>query len=150
MALTRVNALRRLADRLGSGEIGAEGVWLAGALRQYLDHACTGMSLPVALNLEPSWWLAERRARRDNAFREYAERFLAGRDDAADALGTAVRRYESGRWLSDRRAGRCPPQFNGSPREVLFTACWANSPDGSLPMPTSEKQIKRILSNCDN
>jgi hypothetical protein len=143
--LDRVDALRRVAARLIAGELGADGVWLGVALDRYLQGASDGLTLGAALDVEPgAWWQAEQRARRDDALREYAQRFLQGGSGwaRATALSEAVLRYASTAWLQDRRTG-LSAGMAGLPREVLhraFAAC-----DGD--MPGSAKQFERILTD---
>jgi hypothetical protein len=148
----RIDAIRRLVVRLGTGEVGADGVWLAGALQQYLDHASDVLTLGAAAEVEPgAWWQAERRARRDDALREYADRFLPSgsiRARAAD-LRAALRRYEAVQWLSDRRAGKLPDGMEGTPRSYLFRACIA-AVDGISAAQRSLKSIERALSHCSD
>lgn len=141
---TGVDALRRLALRLAAGDVGEDGRRVAAGFECYLASAADGVTLEAALGLEPGWWVQERRSRRDEALREYA-RLSPSETTPAVALASAVSRYAAGQWLRDRQTG-LKAGLEGTPHARLFEAFSANDADeGGASMPTSVKQMRRIL-----
>jgi hypothetical protein len=154
-----VDVLRRVACRLQAGDLGDDGLWLGQCFFRYFDDACRGLTVGRALGLEPehasaSWWLIERRARRNEALREYARRYLSAGDSPwqhASILAAELRRYERSQWLRDRKLSEVPASYHNTPFELLFYACRASVDDGQRGPPTSAKHLERILtSHCSD
>jgi hypothetical protein len=134
-------ALARIARCAETGALGADGNWFTRGIQSYLrgqpfDHA-----------MRAAWSSACRR-RRDDALRQFARLYPAGISAWAAAVLTAteLRRYESSAWLRDREMVEPPSYYQGTPIGLLYMACRANADAGERGMPTSTKQLARILS----
>jgi hypothetical protein len=148
-----IDLLCYVAAGLRAGVLGDAGVRFAGGLEAYLKNAPVGLTLDRAMgvNVEPGgspWWVELACKRRDDLLVEYARRFCLPATAAA-SLTDALRAYERRSWPRDRGSREMPPEYAGKHRELLYRAFRENESVAPGRMPTSHKQLRRILaSNC--
>lgn len=138
--MTPITRLRAIAGRLIERD-DPEAAWFSAVLQEYEAGARHGMTLEQAFGLacapgERPWWHAEACERRDALLRDLAERqfpALSARG-AAEAIVTALTRYETTAWRRDRAYLSPPEGLRGDLFRLL-----------RLEAPLSEGTIRRAL-----
>ncbi len=143
-----VDQLRVLVSALETGEpLPAElAMPLAWGVRRYLANAADGLTLDSALGLavggQQSWWLVERRGRRDAAIQALGALAtapaMASRARHVAGLIAAYRRSAS--WKRDQYASEAPPHLT-----AVQALAWTALMNGPVP---EQRQIQSILAGA--
>ncbi len=144
-ALTSILKLRHLVPVLEAG--GADELWLAACILEYLDGAERGLTLDQALDLAPvpgavSWWTAEQVEARDAAIRALAARYYPSLRPGTKArkIERLALRYATASWRHDRDHDVMPERYAGTEIEHL----WRASKSGAA-WPLKRRQLETIL-----
>jgi hypothetical protein len=118
--------------------------WFAAALAEYEASAPRGVDLGEAFGLQAAagarqWWESERRRHRNEILRELAARHFPGLSTraAADAIVTALVRYQATRWRR-HRAYATPPAGLTALEADLFRLL-------KVQAPVSRRTVQRAL-----
>lgn len=140
-----VDRLRRLISTAPA--FGADGEWLADALRRYIAEAQSGLTMDQALGVKPKrgerpWWKRERREQLRRAAYKVADLFPSD-ESRAEAMRQTLSRYEAGRFRIDQQ--RQHNAITDPKREALHELLTAYG--GTTP---ARRTLERLLASCDS
>ena len=118
----------------------------AGDLRRSFEERLYGWGLRLRLRLlhdaGERWWHEASVHKRNALLEALATRHFTclSIEDQARAICGLAHRYGASDWLFDRDLERMPPNYFGTPLELMFRLYRL-----SVPMPPSERELRAIL-----
>ena len=140
-AVTYPAALKRIQQAAAGGALGSDGGWLAAGLQTFLRGTA-----PLDQALTKAWSDACR-SRRDDALRDYGDRYCHDPvlSRQAARLAIEIERYERSAWRHDRHRAEMP-SYRDTPNEKIFLAFTENAAiTPARSMPSSPKHLMKIL-----